>query len=133
MLGASACTGNLNFVLPRQDGTWDVDKYYSVTVIGNDTILNLTYDNAGTFLFEKDGIGTVDLSVPGNSHSNQEILWSFDKDEAVLTIDWQEGNDPWEFEVIESELDFMRLRRTTVQNILGAENTNIREMELRKE
>lgn len=133
MIGASACVGNLDFVLPRQDGTWDVDKYIAVTVVNNDTLFNTTYDNAGTLIFEKDGTGTANLDVPNNRQEDQAITWSFDKDLAILTINWQDGGDPWEFEVIDNELDYLQVRRTTSQTIFGAENINIREMQLRKE
>jgi hypothetical protein len=133
VLGLSSCVGNLDFVLPFQDGTWDVDKYIAVTEVNNDTIANLTYDNVGTILFEKDGTGTADISVPGNTLTDQEITWSFDKDEAVLTIDWQDGDDPWEFDVITSEMRYMQLRRTETKTIFGVPNTNIRELQLRKE
>ncbi len=132
-IGATACINNLDWVLPRAEGTWDVDRYIATTEIADDTISQITYDNAGTFVFEKDGVGTVDLSVPGNNQSNQAILWSFDKEAGILTIDWQDGGDAWEFEVIEQDLDRLYLRRTTINVILGIENRNIRDMELIRE
>ncbi|MFK7922391.1 MAG: hypothetical protein AB8H47_10570 [Bacteroidia bacterium] len=132
-IGATACINNLDWVLPRAEGTWDVDRYIATTEIAGDTISEITYDNAGTFVFQKDGTGTVDLSVPGNNQSNQAILWSFDKEAAILTIDWQDGGDPWEFEVIEQDLERLFLRRTTLNVILGIENRNIRDMELLRE
>ncbi|MEL7529812.1 MAG: hypothetical protein AAFN10_00815 [Bacteroidota bacterium] len=132
-IGATACINNLDWVLPRAEGTWDVDRYIATTEIAGDTVADITYDNAGTFVFEKDGTGTADLSVPGNTQTNQAILWSWDKEAAVLTIDWQDGDDPWEFEVIEQDLERLFLRRTTVNVILGIENRNYREMELLRE
>lgn len=133
VLSMSSCAGHLDFVLPFQDGTWDVDKYIAITEVGQDTLIELTYDNAGTLVFQKDGTGTADLSVPGNTQNAQAITWSFDKEEALLTIDWQDGEDPWIFEVITSEMKYMQLRRIETATIFGAENRNIREMQLRKE
>ncbi|MEM6346093.1 MAG: hypothetical protein AAF927_19550 [Bacteroidota bacterium] len=132
-IGATACINNLDWVLPRAEGTWDVDRYIATTEIDDDTISQFTYDNAGTFVFEKDGTGTVDLSVPGNNQNDQAILWSWDKEAGILEIDWQDGDDPWEFEVIEQDLDRLFLRRTTVNVVLGFENRNIREIDLIRE
>ncbi|MEL7340066.1 MAG: hypothetical protein AAGM67_06230, partial [Bacteroidota bacterium] len=79
------------------------------------------------------GTGAVDLDVPGNNYDNQAILWSFDKEEGILTIDFQDGEDPWEFEVIEQESDRIFVRRITENVIVGIETRSIREMDLIRE
>ncbi|MEL6591044.1 MAG: hypothetical protein AAFP02_04785 [Bacteroidota bacterium] len=132
-LGATACINNLEWVLPRADGTWDVDRFISTTEVEGDTLSQITYDNAGTFLFQKDGTGAVDLEVPGNDYDNQAILWSFDNEEGILTIDFQDGEDPWEFEVIEQDANRIFVRRITENVLLGLETRSIREMDLIRE
>lgn len=80
-------------------GEWTIDSYRIYSEVDDEVINDQTAEDAGFFRFMNDGTGVVTIIVPGNSLVDNPISWSYDQDNEELTIDYQNGLDPFNYNV----------------------------------
>lgn len=80
-------------------GEWTIESYRITTEINSEVINDQTEEDAGFFRFLNGGSGMVTILVPGVSLVDNPISWSFDQENEELTIDYQTGQDPFNYEV----------------------------------
>ena len=79
LLLLSACNNNLNKLLPRKTGVWNIARYESYIEI--DTFQNdFSVTDAGQFIFDEDGIGKlIGLNQISGTVDTFSFFWLYDK------------------------------------------------------
>ena len=97
----TACGLNLDNILPKNTGTWNITRFESITRIDTSSI-ELAFTDAGTFTFNEDGTGKTILNILGSVDS-ASIDWSYDEEAEAITIDFNDGEGPSTFDVLVNE------------------------------
>lgn len=101
-------------------GEWTIDLYKIYSEVDDEVINDQTAEDAGFFRFMNDGTGVVTIIVPGISLVDNPISWSFDEDNEELTIDYQNGLDPFNYEVSFHSGDRITLRYEEISQSNGS-------------
>lgn len=86
----------------NKSGTWDIKEAKITQTHNGETILDLTMQNVGTFVFRKDGTGTVTTNIGGETDTDDftysvlsDAKMSFtnddDDDAEIIDIDWKKN------------------------------------------
>lgn len=89
-------------------GSWNL-KRYSYIAKGKGALIE---QDAGIFEVKEDGMGSVDVDVPGMSHAQAATFkWTYDEENKKLTLDYEDGSNVDEFEVLALSESAATLRR----------------------
>ncbi|MEO0472507.1 MAG: hypothetical protein AAF206_22990 [Bacteroidota bacterium] len=120
----TACDLNLDNILPKNTGSWNVSRFESITRIDTSSI-ELAFTDAGTFTFNEDGTGQAVLNIFGMSDS-ASIDWNYDEEAETITIDFNDGEGPSTFDVLINEKkaqEWQAIDSTTSNGITTVETT----------
>lgn len=110
-------------------GEWSIGSYSLYSEVGDNLLNDQTFQDAGLFLFNPDGSGTVTLDIPGSSlPENQPITWSFNQDQSELSIDYKTGQDVFLYMVsIQSEnrVSLVHTAEFTSDGVAGISKTTM--------
>ena len=97
-----ACTPGLDKLLTRQEGTWNIDAYNALELLGGDTLLAFELTDAGTMTFDDDGSGTQIIDILGLADTTQ-FTWTYDAGQEQITV--RDDSSTTTFDVLGSEKD----------------------------
>ena len=77
----SSCN-NVEKILPKKDGLWNVKNIHQVTTVDGMVQQDTMMADQGTMMFNSDGTG---VTTDNNGNTN-EFTWSYDKDADVVSV-----------------------------------------------
>lgn len=120
---ASGCS-SVDKVLPKQDGTWNVDYTYLKITVGGTVLIEAESTNNGTMTFNSDGTGSH--TTDGGTST---FTWVYSETSETISLTYP-GDDPITMDVTENKSKSQKWSGTSSVTLLGVTTETIARYEL---